>query len=316
MSRSFLHRGRDVRCGKGRSRKMIRSMTGFGSAESRLDGWDVRVEVHSVNHKGLNVSLNLPEPLQSRENELQNLIRERISRGHVHLKLRCEVEAEAIGDLLDRDKLRSYLGAIKELADEVGLSVAVDPASLPALSGALGGNPLERMAKEQAWERIRAACCEALDALLQMKQKEGAALQAQLSEVCNRIEELTREVETACPTLIEAYQNRLLERVQALLGEKAADLDGNAICREVALCAERSDISEEIARLKSHLAQFREALQGTDVPVGRKLEFLAQEMLREANTIAAKLPGTERTRDVLNIKTEVDRLREQVRNVE
>jgi len=295
---------------------MIRSMTGFGSAKSHLDGWDVRVEVRSVNHKGLNVSLNLPEPLQSRENELQSLIRERISRGHVYLRLRCDVEAEAIGDLLDRDKLTGYLRAIKELADKVGLSVAVDPASLPALSGTLGGDPLERMAKGKAWERIRAVCCEALDALLQMKQKEGAALQAQLNEVCNRIGELAQEVETACPTLIEAYQHRLLERVRTLLGEKAAELDSDAICREVAVCAERSDVSEEIARLKSHLAQFREALQGIDVPVGRKLEFLAQEMLREANTMAAKLPGTERTRDVLNIKTEVDRLREQVRNVE
>ena len=295
---------------------MIRSMTGFGGAESRLAGWDIKAEVRSVNHKGLSVSLNLPEPLLARENDLQNLVKEKVSRGHVYLKLRCDVEAEAVAELLDRDRLKSYLRAIKELAEEEGLPVVVDPASLPALSSAVGGDRLDGMANGDVWKSIRRVCGEALDALVETRLREGASLQAQLEQVCANIEALVAEVEAGLADLIKEYQQRLLGRVQALLGEGGAGLDTDAISREVALCAERSDVSEEIARLRSHLAQFRQTLGSGDAAVGRKLEFLAQEMLREANTMAAKLPGTQRTEQALNIKTEVDRLREQTRNVE
>jgi uncharacterized protein (TIGR00255 family) len=156
----------------------------------------------------------------------------------------------------------------------------------------------------------------AVDELVEMRRTEGQNLSGQLEEFCAQIAELTDSIEQAQGDFVPDYRDRLVERINGLLEGTGVNVNEDSIAREVAMYADRADVSEEIARLRSHVEQFREALSGPDDPVGRKMEFIGQEMLREASTIASKVPAGRQVDDVLELKTVVERLREQVRNVE
>ncbi|MFO8006219.1 MAG: YicC/YloC family endoribonuclease [Candidatus Brocadiia bacterium] len=296
---------------------MIRSMTGFGAAQKVCDDWLVRVEMRTVNHRDLQTTFRTPEAFRAKEAELQKLIERRIHRGHLYYSLTCEPHGERGTALVDEELVAGYLQALKGLAAAEELPIRVDLASLLSLPGALKQMALDEDLREALWEDVLEVSGEALESLVQMRSAEGQNLAAQLREFCDEMGSLTDAIEGAQRDFVPAYQERLRERVNRLLDGTDVELNEEPLCREVAIYADRCDVSEEIARLRSHLEQFGDALAGDDSePVGRKMEFIGQEMLREAGTIAAKVPAGEQVRQVIELKTAVERLREQVRNVE
>jgi len=295
---------------------MIRSMTGFGIGEAHCDEWALRAEVRTVNHRDLQLSLRLPDAFHLKEYELQKLIEKEVHRGHLYLSLVCEPAAE--GEVLvDQQRLKAYVAALKGLAaDTQGVPVQVDLGSLLRLPGALRDVTTDAEMRDRLWPHVVAATERALEALVAMRRAEGAVLHAELHRLCSAVGELGAAIGHAQGALVAAYRDRLRERLAKLLDGTDVPLSEDLLAREVAVYADRSDVSEEIARLRSHLEQFAEALDGQEAPVGRKMEFLAQEMLREASTMAVKVASGPQVRQVLELKNEIERLRQQVRNVE
>lgn len=295
---------------------MVRSMTGFGVAERIWEQWTIRAEARSVNQAGLKLFLRLPEMLRLRENELARIVEQRVSRGHVHLTVDCTLGEDAVDLLADKEKLRSYMRLVKEAAAAEGLPVSVEAGALMSLPGVISSGRLPVQLLEALWSQVLATAQEAVDGMVGMREVEGQNLARQLGAVCadalGRVEALGAGVAGS----VRHYQARLGERVRQLLEGTEATVDEGALAREVAFIAERSDVSEEIARMGSHLEQFGAALQAEGGPAGKKLEFIAQEMLREANTMVAKLPSTEQVQQAIELKLDVNRLLEQLRNVE
>ena len=295
---------------------MISSMTGFGTGERAGEQWLVGVEVRSVNRKDLQVSLRLPDEFALKETELRKLIGRVVHRGHLYVSVACDPRTDREGVLVDEQRAADYLRCLKRVASRLDVPLRVDPASVLSLPGVLRDVSGDQQLREPVWADIVAATAEAVDGLVQMRRAEGENLGRQLGELCERISDLTDRIEEAQGGFLQGYRERLRQRIERLLEGTEAELDQQSLEREVALYAERSDVSEEIARLRSHVDQFREALGGPAEPVGRKMEFIGQEMLREAGTMAAKVPAGEQVREVLDLKTTIEQLREQVRNVE
>lgn len=295
---------------------MIRSMTGFGRAEVQCDEWHVRVEVRSVNNKDLRLTCRLPDAFELKEWDLRKLVEQAVHRGHVHLSVTCRPRADAMAVLVDRDRLAGYVQAVKALAEGQELPVRLDLASLLRLPGALRDAGSDEELREAIWPHVERATSQAVAALVEMRRVEGQNLCAQLSAVCDEIRSLVETAEREQAGVVQAYRDRLRQRIERLLEGTDVPVTEDALAREVAFYADRSDVSEEIARLRSHLDQVGQALDGAEDPVGRRLEFLGQEMLREASTMGAKVPAGFLVEQALALRSAVEKLREQVRNVE
>ena len=294
---------------------MIRSMTGFGSARTQFNGWTLRAEMRSVNHRDVQFSFRLPEMLQLQEYELQKILEKEIRRGHVYFALTCR-SVGAAQAVVDREAARQYLDALRELAEESNVPCQVDLAGLLRLPGTLAEPMSDDERRSTLWPHVIKTTEACLSAMVEMRCAEGAALSEHLTQLCDTIEELTGAVKDAQTSFAPAYRDRLRDRVARLLDGTDIVVNEDTLAREVAMFADRSDVSEEIARMGSHVSQFRQALAVGGKPVGRRMEFLGQEMLREAGTMAAKVPAGQHVVQVLELRTAVDRLREQVRNVE
>lgn len=291
----------------------MRSMTGFGHAQAELDGLTVRVDARSVNNRFLKLNIRLPDDLQGRQVQLESVVRASLSRGTVSVAVRrrgvltqeaaCQVNPEVA------QGYRRQLAVLASEGEAIPLSLLVN---LPGVLVQAGGD-------EQSEDRIGQLLVDlteqAIQELVVMRKAEGQHIAASLGEVLDAVADLIVRVEAGLPAMLETYRQRLTQRMNDLLADSGLTVEPEAVVREVALFAERSDITEEIARLRSHLEQFKGAL-GRDDPVGRQLEFLVQEMFREANTMGSKVGGVEIARDVLELKGQVDRLKEQVLNVE
>ncbi len=295
---------------------MIRSMTGFGTAEKATGQWLLRVEVRSVNRKDLHVSFRLPESFRLKESELQKLIENKLHRGQVYLSVSCESRAGESPALLNTERLRGYLRGLKQVAAEEDVPVQIDLANLLRLPEAIRDVETETELRDALWEDVVAVTETAVDRLVGMRRAEGRNLARQLGELCETIEELVAGMEELQQGFVEQYRDRLRKRIDALLEDAEVAVDEAVLAREAAVYADRSDVSEEITRLRSHLEQFRAGLREAEEPVGRKMEFIGQEMLREANTIASKAPAGEDVGEMIELKSAIDRLREQVSNVE
>ncbi|MDP6107271.1 MAG: YicC/YloC family endoribonuclease [Candidatus Brocadiia bacterium] len=295
---------------------MIRSMTGFGSAERTWQKWAIRAEARSVNHSEFKLSVRLPEMLRLRESELNAVTKETVARGHVYVMASCEPAEAAVDLLVDRERLAAYLRVAKEVAAQEGVPVNIDAGSLIALPGIISTETYEPDDRDALWEKVKDAVRDALGVMVTMREAEGRNLCDQLQELCASIRSRMDSLDAETEGFLRRHRARLSERVRQLLEGVPTPADEAAIAREIAIQAERSDVSEEITRMHSHLQQMEAHLDGGGEPVGRALEFLAQEMLREANTTAAKLPGGEQVQQVIQIKSDVQRLREQARNVE
>lgn len=297
---------------------MIRSMTGFGEASLEVDGVHFSVEIRSLNNKFFKASLRLPEDFQRLEPQLDSRLRRRLFRGSITLTLRCSDTTAMAAHEINTAALQAYLDQLDELPHDEGRPINVDISSLLLLPGILQPPSNMDVRLESLGEQLLVLIDEACDKLISMRTKEGAMLLADLHIHRKQIESRLEKIAARAPLVIDEYQQRLFQRVESMLEDAGAPVNEVDLIREVAIYAERSDISEEISRLSGHLEQFRELVDDGERidPVGRTLDFLAQEMLREANTIASKSNDSEISRDIVEIKGAIDRIKEQVQNVE
>jgi uncharacterized protein (TIGR00255 family) len=287
-------------------------MTGFGAGRASSGGEDVDVEVRSVNHKFCEVKVRLPRELSALEVEIVKVTKDRLARGGVEVAVRRGGAAASFAPRVDVALAESYARAYAEIQARLSLPGHVTLADVVAAEGVLR---LEERAvdPDAAREALRRALGTALDALVAMRGREGEALARDLAGRLEVIEALAARVRELVPRTVEGHRARLAERVAELA--RGVPVDPARLAQEVALFADRTDVTEELTRLASHVAQAR-ALLGLAEPAGRKLDFLVQEMHREANTIGSKSQSAEIAGHVVSLKTEIERIREQVQNVE
>jgi len=292
---------------------MIKSMTGFGRAEWQGDGKRVEVEIKSVNHRYCDISPRLPRRLNPLETQVRNFIRQRISRGRIEVFVQVEDASLTEQKMeLDLDLAKGYHQALKALQENLGLAGEIRLEMLANFREIFSRKEVETDL-EKEWGFLQVALEEALSGLEAMRREEGLSLREDFLRRLLNIEQMIREIEARSPLVLQACRDRLAQRVQELSG--GLEIDEARLAQEVAYLAERSDITEEITRLRSHLNQFREILDIPE-PAGRKLEFLLQEITREANTLGSKANDAGIAQVVVEIKSELEKMREQVQNVE
>lgn len=294
---------------------MIHSMTGYGAAERAEDDVSYALEVRSVNHRYLKLVIRLPEPLQFTEPVIEKVVRGRLARGSVSCTLRVHGEGGPAMRPIDRGVLQKYVDELSGVELPGGVQASLDLAAVALLPGVIYTPEFDDEAREHQSKLVEELTGAALDALVTMRADEGRALREVLLEGCEVIRGHLAVVAERAPGVIEEYHERLSSRVSALMQAGGFELQADGLMREVAVFAERCDISEELTRLRSHLDQFAELCDKAE-PAGRTMEFLTQELLREANTIAAKSNDAVIARQVVEMKAFIDRLKEQVQNVE
>ena len=294
---------------------MILSMTGYGSAQRLEDGFTYSLVIKSVNHRYLKLAIRLPELLQFAENAVEKALRARVARGSVSYTLWVRSDGEAGLATLDIATMQRYVDQMTQVRLPDGTERRIDLSTVASLPGVCQAPEADESAQKQQLEVLEELTAEALAGLLRMRREEGKALGKDLLQICEAIRTQVGQVAVRAPVVVEEYHERLKSRVGALLKAGELELESDGLMREVAIYADRCDISEEVARLVSHLDQFTEFCN-RDEQVGRTLDFLTQELLREANTIAAKAGDATIARGVVEIKRLIERLKEQVQNVE
>ena len=294
---------------------MISSMTGFGEAAAEAEGVAYAVEIRTVNNRYFKTQIRLPDVAAFLEGPVEKLLRAAVIRGTVNYTLRMKsTAAQAFFDV-DTATLRAYLETLDGLSGADRLVRQVDLAALLGLPGVIQPAEPDPTLAERMRRTVLDLTQQALDRLRQMRSEEGRSLAADLKQNCELMEQVLQRIRQRRPVVVEQYHQRLRRRVDELLAEAKAQIDGDLLAREVAVFADRSDIAEELTRLDSHLKQFQAECE-TDDKAGRKLDFICQEMLREANTIASKAADAQISQWVIDIKCAIDRLKEQVQNVE
>jgi uncharacterized protein (TIGR00255 family) len=294
---------------------MIQSMTGYGAAEHVENGVSYALEIRSVNHRYLKLSIKVPEQLQFLETDIDRQVRKRIARGSVAYTLRVRGEGETDVRPLNVGALQRYVDQMLQVQLPEQVKATIDLAAIAALPGVCETPDLDDDARKREGDVVATLTDCAIDALIDMRREEGKALYDELRQCCDQMRTLLADIGSRAPKVVDEYHDRLSSRVETLLQSGGFELEEEGLMREVAIYAERCDISEELARLASHLDQTVQLCQ-RDEQVGRTLDFLTQEMLREANTIASKSNDTAIARAVVQIKGMIDRVREQVQNVE
>jgi uncharacterized protein (TIGR00255 family) len=294
---------------------MINSMTGYGQAEAEINGVNYAVEIKAINNRYLKTNIKLPDTVAFLEEDVDQLLRRNLLRGTINYVLRLkDVSGHALFDI-DEQALRAIIQRLSDVSSSVDIDGMVDMGSLLNLPGIIQPKMPDEGISGQIRDMVLSISQEAIGKLKQMRAAEGSFLEADLKSHCDAISEDLQKIRTRSTTVMQEYAKRLRKRVDELLAEAKLKLDEQTLAREVAILADRSDISEEVARLDSHLQQFTESRR-TDDQAGRRLDFISQEMLREANTIASKASDTEIVRCVVDIKCRIDRLKEQIQNVE
>jgi uncharacterized protein (TIGR00255 family) len=289
-------------------------MTGCGEA-AVTDGADgCRVELRSVNNRFFKLSFRAREGFGILEPRAEELLRRRVRRGAVQVDLDVTGPAAPAARRLDRGQLEAYLDDLADFCAAHDLPMPRSVDALLGLPGILVDAPPDDAAVERAWPLVARTLEAALDRLDAMRRTEGQALAAAMRELLGEITALVAAIRVRVPQVLEEHRVRLVERVGRLLEQNGTSLSEADIAHEVALIADRSDVAEELVRLESHVAQF-DRLLGDDAP-GRSLDFLSQELAREANTIASKSLDVETAHAVVELKTRIERLREQAQNVE
>ncbi len=289
-------------------------MTGYGHGSFSGENFDVTVEIKTVNNRFLDINLRIPYELQPVDAGLKKLITKRLSRGRVDVNIQFERGEEIVYEL-NRPLIAGYLSALKQMQDEFALSGEPDINVIARLPNVLQ-NPKEGLS-EDFIKGIETALNAALDELEAMREVEGNSLQVELDSRLTEIQKHLPAIEKESDNVAEEYRQRLKKRITELLSKSDSqiEIDQARLAQEVAYLAERSDISEEITRLKSHLDQFRQ-IMGEDKEIGKRLDFLTQELNREANTISSKTNNLTVKESALAIKAEIEKIREQIQNVE
>jgi uncharacterized protein (TIGR00255 family) len=291
---------------------MLKSMTGYGKGAAAGDTFKVTVDVRSVNNRNLDIHWRAPQELTALEIPLKKQVQAAVTRGRVDVTINLTQTADVAYEI-NRPLVRGYLAALQAMREEFALAGEATLDSIARLPNVLQASGTSGQLGDEVVRGVESALTQALTAMVAMRAVEGHELQKELLARVARIKQALAVIEAGSAGVIDAYREKLAKRVAELLG--GVKLDETRLAQEVAYLAERSDISEEIARLKSHLAQLGELLAG-DGEIGKKLDFLLQETNREANTILSKSSELSVCDAAIEIKTEVERLREQSQNVE
>jgi uncharacterized protein (TIGR00255 family) len=296
---------------------MICSMTGFGAGVSEDETGRYSIEIRAVNNRFFKAMIRLPDELAAIEPVLESVVSKRLRRGSVSVTARFVPGGATIAQQINTDAARAaieqLLAAVPEALKD---RTTIDLGSLLAAPGVVAGDSSDAFV-EHARGVFECLTIEACDKVVEMRRTEGEAVYGELVAFGERMNKHIAEVKALAPRVVEAYRDRLRTRVESLIAEVGGAIEDGDLIREVAIFAERSDVAEELSRLDGHVAQFRDLLANENgEPVGRTLDFLAQEMLREANTIASKSADVEISRRIVEVKGLIDRIKEQAANVE
>ena len=294
---------------------MINSMTGYGEAQGEIGGVSYVVEIRALNNRYFRTIVKLPEVVAFLEEDIEKLLRKGLSRGTVNYVLRLKNVSANVLFEIDEAALQAVMEKLNRAGSSADINGTIDISNLLSLPGIVRPALPDGKVAGKIRRKVLDISFEALARLKQMRASEGAALEADLKKHCKAMKKDLEQIRARSAVVLNRYAKKLKKRINELLADAKLKGDEEAIAREVAIFADRSDISEEIARLDSHLQQLLKACQ-TDGQAGRRLEFISQEMLREANTIASKASDTEIIRWVVDMKCQIDRIKEQVQNVE
>jgi uncharacterized protein (TIGR00255 family) len=294
---------------------MIKSMTGYGKSDGIANGRQLQVEIRSVNHRYLDLSLRLPGLILPLEAEIKKKVSEKFSRGRVDVSVRIDRDSGMQNGArfeLNVPAIRNYYGLLTQIKEELNLN---DEITVPMIAAYKDAFVVSEQVEDAAsiWEGLEEVLDAAIKSVLEMREKEGAVLSEDLTARLDAAKTVLDHIASRAPAVVIEYQKRLTDRVKELTG--SLEVDETRLSQEIAIMAERSDITEEIVRFNSHISQFKDLLQ-MDEAMGRKVDFLIQEMHREINTIGSKSSDAVISRYVIEIKSELGKLREQVQNIE
>ena len=289
-------------------------MTGFGRAECQDGDYSYKAEIRSVNNRFIEINTRLPKAFLDMELQLKKLVKSRCSRGSINVTISLSNSNGNSGEWEIKPNIglaTQYLDALKEIQNSLGLEGDIHLESVAGIRDVL---KVEPVAIDPAKESLLLNMAEtALDSLQKMREEEGQHLQQDLAERIDTVDKLAGQIEERQPEVIKEYQARLKEKVKLL--NDGIEVDESRLAQETAILADRCDIAEEITRLKSHLNQFRKLFKSNE-PVGRKLEFITQEINREVNTMGSKSSDTQIANLVIEIKSTLEKIREQLQNIE
>lgn len=292
---------------------MISSMTGYGRAQRAVGGRDITVEIKSVNHRFFEFSARIPRAYGYLEEKLKGLAYGRVARGKVDVSVTVlTLEGTSAQVEINNELARSYLDALRGMGETLGLEDNVKVTDLARFQDIFTVRKLE---DDEAviWDAVRSVAEEALETFVAMRAAEGERLKSDILSRLDSLEALTGQVEERSPVVVDEYRNRLYAKLQEVLGDR--QIDDARVLTEAAVFSEKTAVAEETVRLRSHIGQLRGFLSQKDA-VGRKLDFLVQELNRESNTIGSKCQDLELSRVVVEIKSEIEKIREQVQNIE
>ena len=291
---------------------MLLSMTGHGHGSFNNDGLSLSVEIRTVNSRYAKVNVRCGEAYQVLEPQIEELVRKSIRRGTIQVNVKIDRKISANSISVNEEILQQYVSSIQKVTND-GAQVAVE--HLLSLPGVIEESSDLKQSMEQDWPHIEETITNALAKLTEMRHAEGASMQVDLLNNCSAIENELNKIEDFAPEVAKQYQSRLLEKLNVMLQESGVEVDSSDVIKEVGIFADKSDISEEMVRLKTHIEQFRKVVDAEESQ-GRKLDFLTQEMFRETNTIGSKANDANIAQRVVEMKTIIERIREMVQNIE
>ncbi|MFB3894823.1 MAG: YicC/YloC family endoribonuclease [bacterium] len=297
---------------------MIRSMTGYGRATGHVNSWDIKVELKSINHKGLEISVRSPKELAEFESTIYTFITKQIQRGRidVYINLTLIATTTTPNVVIDTELAKYYVNSLQQLARELHISESLSISEVIVLPGVVRMSNVQEQVEESekiVWEQIEPVITNAIAELTISREREGDSLAEDIYSRVTRVELNVGTIKKLAPEVVTGYRQRLQSKLDNLIPDQ--EFDPTRIAQEVALLAERSDITEELVRIESHLDQFRNTME-SDGAIGRRLDFILQELFREISTTGAKASHAGIAELVVDIKTELDKIKQQIQNIE
>lgn len=292
---------------------MIKSMTGFGRAKCEYEGREYNVEIKSVNHKYSDVSIKIPRQISYLEEKVRKEILTKVSRGKIDVFITLQDYSEKGKNIkINKELAKVYISQLRELAEETGITADIDVIDISKFPEVL--NISNQDNEEIYWDELRGVLDTALDNFVAMRETEGNKICDDLKVRMERIKEKVSKISSYSAGLVEEYIVKLNARVKELMSTDV--IDENRLAQEIVIFSDKSSIQEELTRLDSHISQFLDLLSNGNLPVGKKLDFIIQEMNREVNTIGSKANSTKISEGVIELKTEIEDVREQIQNIE
>lgn len=292
---------------------MIRSMTGFGRAKIEHEGREYNVEIKSVNHKYSDVSIKIPRQISYLEEKVRKEILSKVSRGKIDVFITLQDYSEKGKSIkINKELAKIYISQLRELAEETGITANIDVIDISKFPEVLNISNEEN--EETYWDELKGVLDTALDNFVSMREMEGSKICDDLKVRMERIKEKVSKISSYSAGLVDEYIVKLNARVKELMNTDV--IDENRLAQEIVIFSDKSSIQEELTRLDSHISQFLNLLSSGSSPVGKKLDFIIQEMNREVNTIGSKANSTNISEGVIELKTEIEDVREQIQNIE